>query len=160
MDEFLRWILFAAALETVLILAVVMAVRGKNRRTTGPARFAQPGPRTGWRLLSIPALVLLGVVLWGQVPGASLLIAMLVASLGVLWLQPHLLDQVCGQLGVQNGWRSRSFADLEEWRLTGDHLRFRLDGIWVAVPSPSESHEELRGQLLDRCPGRESRFSR
>lgn len=159
-EDILRWLLLLAAVESVVAVGFVLLLLARNRRITGPRRFASFGPRLKWRLLSIPVIAALAVVLFAAPPATWIFAVLLIASLGNLFLQPHWLDQVCGQEGVQNGWRSRSFEDLEEWRLTGDHLRFRLSGMWVAVPVPTPAHEEFRSLLEAKCPGKESRFSR
>ena len=50
--------------------------------------------------------------------------------------------------------------ELEEWRLTGDHLRFRIGPTWLAVGLPAREHAGVRELLLERRPEAESRFSR
>jgi len=52
----------------------------------------------------------------------------------------------------------RRFEDLEEWRLTGDHLRWKLFGEWQACEVPSAESESLRTKLEQLIPDRESRF--
>ena len=51
---------------------------------------------------------------------------------------------------------ARSFAELEEWRLTGDHLRFRLFGIWTSAPLPRPDQAAIRTALEREAAERES----
>ena len=74
-------------------------------------------------------------------------------------LRPSFDDRVCGTEGVRVGWSVRGFAQLEEWRLTGDHLRFRLRGQWTAVPLSVAEQEPIRERLLAVAPERESAFN-
>ncbi len=107
----------------------------------------------------------------------SVLVLALFAWIAVdrtLWLTPILLclgsalllvhttpgsnTAVLGLGGVQRGWHARRFESLEEWRLTGDHLRFRLYGEWTSVPCPPDHQAELRAKLVALVPERESPF--
>jgi hypothetical protein len=60
---------------------------------------------------------------------------------------------------VQRGWHARRLEELEEWRLTGEHLRFRLFGEWTAVPLAPEHHAAMRARLVACCAERESPFA-
>ena len=66
----------------------------------------------------------------------------------------------CGEAGVRSGCFSYTYGELEEWRLTGDHLRFRVGEIWRAVSLPEPLHAEVRGLLQNQAGGLESRFSK
>ena len=68
--------------------------------------------------------------------------------------------QACGAAGVQSRCFSYAYEELAEWRLTGDHLRFRVGEVWRAVALPGELHSEVRRQLERLAEGRESRFSK
>ena len=68
--------------------------------------------------------------------------------------------QACGAAGVQSRCFSYAYEELAEWRLTGDHLRFRVGEVWRAVALPGELHSEARRQLESLAEGRESRFSK
>ena len=83
---------------------------------------------------------------------------MLLPVLGLIGLGAGFQDAVLGDCGVQRGWLSRRFEELEEWRLAGDHLRFRLQGEWTSVPCPPERQAGLRAELLRLNPQRESPF--
>ena len=86
--------------------------------------------------------------------------AVLTLSMGVLLLAlaPSADDRAAGSEGVLVGWDARRYEDLEEWRLTGQHLRFRLRGVWTAVPLPEELQRDVRGKLEERIPERQSDF--
>ncbi|MFT7669940.1 MAG: hypothetical protein ACI8X5_002647 [Planctomycetota bacterium] len=159
MDQILRWTLFVGATELVLAFGFVMILRSKHRRTTGKPQITERGPRGPLRALLVPLALLLVFLIVAQAPALSLSCASLLACIGCVLFQPHPLDQVCGELGVQVGWRSRRFSDLEEWRLTGDHLRVRIGDVWTAVSVPVANHPEVRATLEKSCPDRESRFS-
>jgi hypothetical protein len=147
--------------ELVVGLIVVSAIRARNRRTIGNEIAAE---RPGKRLRQVGASVLLLLVF------AALLLAgpatrvigfaalMLLPALGLVWFGTGFQDAVLGASGVQRGWESRRLDELEEWRLAGDHLRFRLRGEWTSVPCPQERQPELRAELLRLNPQRESPF--
>lgn len=80
-------------------------------------------------------------------------------GLYVLLVSPGFQDSKFGASGVQRGWHARRFAELEEWRLTGDHLRWKLFGTWVASDLPKERHAAAREKLVAVAADRESRFS-
>ncbi|MCE9593194.1 MAG: hypothetical protein K8S98_03275 [Planctomycetes bacterium] len=77
----------------------------------------------------------------------------------VLWLSPGFQDSKFGSSGVQRGWHARRFGELEEWRLTGDHLRWKLFGVWISSDLPKERHAAVREKLVALVPDRESPFS-
>jgi hypothetical protein len=76
----------------------------------------------------------------------------------IVVLRPATGDSVYGERGVRRGWLARRFDELEEWRLVGDHLRWKLSGEWLACPVPEPLREPLRAKLVALCPERESRF--
>ena len=96
----------------------------------------------------------LGVLPWLPV---VLLIAL---SLGAITLSFSAGDQACGTHGVRSGVWALSYCDLEEWRLTGEHLRFRYGGVWRAVMIPAELQGPLRSRLEEALGSSESRFKR
>lgn len=79
-------------------------------------------------------------------------------ALLLVWTTPGAQTAVLGEAGVQRGPHARRLESLEEWRLTGDHLRFRLHGTWTSVPCPPERQAELRAKLVQLAPDRESPF--
>jgi hypothetical protein len=160
MDEFLHGVLFIATLEMVLALGLILSVRAKHRRTTGKVRFVHR-KRRALLAVALPLLaLLLACTLITGAPHAALVVRLVLATGVCIWLRPRAGDEVYGSSGVQRGWRSRRFEQLEEWRLTGDHLRFRIGGEWLAVGVPVAEQSAARELLQARCAERESRFSR
>ena len=156
--EFLLWTMALALVTANLGLTLW---RARLRRTTGPARLLSM-PKRKPRRLYLAAIAVVGLLLFTTglpiaLPPALLV---LVAALLLVLRVPGERDSVLGTQGVQYGWHARRFADLEEWRLTGDHLRWRLFGEWVASDAPAALHADLRGQLSAANPERESRFQR
>jgi hypothetical protein len=96
----------------------------------------------------------LGALPWLPV---TLLLAL---SVGAVTLSFSAGDQACGTDGVRSGVWALSYSDLEEWRLTGEHLRFRYGGVWRAVMIPAELQGPLRSRLEEVSGGSESRFKR
>jgi hypothetical protein len=140
-------------------LIAVMAAERRARATTGPPIAVER-----------PGLVLRRVLVAGS--QAALLAVLLLRAdlpqdavaenlmLGVLlaWITPGSQDAVLGELGVRRGWSARRFDELREWRLTGEHLRFRLAGEWTSVPCPPAQQPRVRGLLLESNAAAESRF--
>jgi hypothetical protein len=75
-------------------------------------------------------------------------------------LQPSPRESRLGTQGVQRGWDVRRFPQLEEWRLIGDHLRWRLHGEWISTEVPSTKHPELRARLEASAAARENPHGR
>lgn len=90
----------------------------------------------------------------GQLPW-PVAAALCLAVAGTL-VRPGGDEEACGTEGVRRGWTVRSFAALEEWRLVGEHLRFRVGGRWLAVRLPREHQGATRERLQALAPGRES----
>jgi hypothetical protein len=86
--------------------------------------------------------------------------ALIVLSSAAMVLARYQRGGACGDAGVRSGCFSCTYADLEEWRLTGDHLRFRVGDVWRAVSLPQLLHPEVRGHLESLARGRESSFSK
>jgi hypothetical protein len=147
--------------ELVVGVLVVGAIRARNRRTVGRV-FAEERPGRRWRLCAASGL-LLGCFVAILLAGADAKVVqfaglLFLPALGLVWLGTGFHDAVLGESGVQRGWLSRRFEELEEWRLAGDHLRFRLLGEWTSVPCPPERQAELRAELQRLNPARESPF--
>jgi hypothetical protein len=111
------------------------------------------------QLLWILALLATGalVILTGLIPPAPALLVLGTAAALVASL-PRPEDSVLGEVGVRSGWFARRFGELEEWRLTGDHLRWRVGETWLSSSVPADRQLALREQLERACPERESRF--
>lgn len=151
------------ALAVILGAAVVVlaALRARLRSTVGATKVVErPGRRA--RIAYYVALALAAALVAFAGVGVPLEPALVVLALGAALaaLAPGELDSALGARGVQQGWHARRFEELEEWRLTGDHLRWRLFGEWVATHAPAALHADLRAQLAAANPGRESRFQR
>ena len=87
-----------------------------------------------------------------------IVIGVLVLACVSLLLRPSHALEVCGAEGVQRGWTVRAFSELEEWRLVGDHLRFRVGERWLAIELPRELFDPTLAALRARAPERESPF--
>lgn len=79
-------------------------------------------------------------------------------SMLLVYLTPGADDSASGETGVMRGWYGRRYAELEEWRLSGVHLRYRLFGEWTSAPMPAREHVRIREKLRVECSERESRF--
>ena len=147
--------------ELVVGLLIVAAIRARNLRTVGRV-LAEERPGRGLRRWGSSALLLLIVaailVARPDVRVLQFTALLMLPSLGLVWFGTGFQAAVLGEVGVQRGWLSRRFDELEEWRLAGDHLRFRLLGEWTSVPCPQERQAELRAQLQRVNPVRESPF--
>jgi hypothetical protein len=124
--------------------------RARNGRKIGKVLFlARPRRLRSFArggLFLIAACVLVSGSL-PRLPAVSVL-----ALSGLLsFLYPARRDSVLGESGVQAGWYARGFSEIEEWRLVGQHLRWRLRGEWVASVAPLELHERLRALLDPEC---------
>jgi len=137
-----------------------LGVRQQIRRAVGMPRHARcPVARTRW-IHSVAVLSAL-VAFFALEPGARWPAALiLAATLAIVWWRPGFDDHVFGTDGVRRGWFARRFDELEEWRLTGEHLRWRLYGVWLATEVPPELHAELRAHLETIALDRQSRFER
>lgn len=149
----LLWLL---ALLLGLHAAVLLLWRARLRARTGrPVLVVRRRVWVRRALIAGVAAVAPAVVLAGEsFPRAAALAVLALAAVG-LALAPGFQDSELGEHGVRRGWHARRFDELEEWRLIGDHLRWRLFGVWVASDWPMARHEELRPKLSAE---RESRF--
>lgn len=156
--ELAPWLLVLAL--ALVSLGVTLVVRSRERSQLAQRVVAEP-PRRRGRLLIAALLVLalawrlstVGHEGWPWFEIAAALVALL-----TLALAPAETDRVLAERGVRIGYHVRRFAVLEEWRLTGEHLRVRLFGEWTALMVPPAQHGELRKTLLAEAPERESRF--
>ena len=143
----------------VAALVAVLVARARATSAVGET-IASDRPQLALRrwVLIVPqtAALLLALTLGGELSVATAELLALGAL--VAWLSPGFHDAVCGSTGVQRGWHARRFEDLEEWRLAGDHLRFRLFGEWTSVPLPVEDQVRVREVLARVNPKRESVF--
>lgn len=155
----LSGLLILPLLWLVAALLAVLALATRARNAVGKP-IAAERPMRALRLavvLGPQAIVLAIVLLRGDLPAGAAADVLLLGLL-IAWLSPGFHDAVCGETGVQRGWHARRFEDLEEWRLTGQHLRFRLFDEWTSVPLPPAEQPRIRAKLLELNPDRESRF--
>jgi hypothetical protein len=146
----------------VLALVSLLALSTLRRRSAavGPLIARQGGAALGLRVALTVACVLgVGIALhWGELEIGPLVLATLLLATGTIALSPSERDACVGEAGVACGWTSRSFRELEEWRLTGEHLRWRVGPRWLACLVPVERHAALRERLAAACGDRESPF--
>ncbi len=153
-------LLWATAAALVLANIGVALWQARWRASTGRRLHAvlrRRRARFAW--IAAFALVAVLVMLAGEEtihrrPALAVLVfaALLIAR------SPSFRDSLLGERGVQVGWHARRFEELEEWRLIGDHLRWKLFGTWVACDAPTALHAELRAKLTQLAPERERRF--
>lgn len=157
--EALHPLLLIACAWPALGLAAAIAARLRARRRLGEALHVEPIASRG-RALLLVLLLLAGAGLFAFAPASlwapgSTLLALALAN---AWVAPSLSTRVLGEAGVQSGWCALRLERLEEWRLTGEHLRYRLGEEWLAVACPLTLQARVRAGLERAAPGRESRF--
>lgn len=137
-------------------LAAAAAFRARGAAVVGEVLYrAGRGVRS--RLATTVAIAALGTLALGgdASPGAGGALLLALTTAGV-WLLPREREVVCGERGLRSGWTAVAFAELEEWRLVGAHLRYRLRGRWRAVEVPPALHPALRVRLEEQAGGLES----
>lgn len=143
-------------------LGIALTLKGQIReRSRAGSRLEAQEEGRGWRwfvlalLLAAAALRFLAEGAWMPLPVD---LALLLAAGVLVWLRPGFHDAVTCERGVRSGWDVVPFGEFEEWRLVGDHLRFRWGGEWRAAPLELSRHGSIRPALESAAPGRESRF--
>lgn len=155
----LNVLLWGALAWSVLGLASVGVLVVRLRSRIGrEAHFDRPFTWSQ-RLFTVGAAVATAAVVvnWAELMGV-LALAIIALAWATMLISPGANDAALGELGVRRGWYARTFEELEEWRLTGDHLRWKLRGEWQASPAPRATHAVLRDKLVALCPERESSF--
>lgn len=140
-------------------LIVSQILSGIARLKVGPIVAADRRAATRWRV--VMTLLLGGVLAWVAIDRSVWLVPVVLClgcALLLVFSTPTSRTAILGEGGVQRGWHARRFEALEEWRLTGDHLRFRLFGEWTSVPCPPDHQAALRAKLVQLVPERESPF--
>lgn len=153
-------LLWGAVCLLVCGLLVLAAWLARNAAAVGAVEV-RVRRRVGIRLALLAGYVLAAacvLALARDLPALPLTLV-LVLGLALLAASPGFQDSKFGARGVQRGWHARRFAELEEWRLTGDHLRWKLFGTWLATDLPRARHAAAREKLLAAAPERESRFN-
>ena len=156
MPQDVRIPLILAQLITVVGLGVVASVRMHREPKIGKpiaVRYDSCGVKPA--LFAVETGLLLIALTADPFPTAHSVLALYGAFM-LTWIAPGAADQGCGEEGVFRGWFGRRYEDLEEWRLTGDHLRFRLLGEWGAVEVPRDKAGHVRSILERLVPERES----
>jgi len=152
-------IVLACAL-TAAALVATLVLRAKARQRVGRViAFESPrdfGQALRWAWI-VASLVVVGAQ-WSADPTPLTLVLIGLAAF-LAAATPGVDAQFCGERGVVRGWHARAFADLEEWRLAGEHLRWKLHGEWQACRVPPQLHADLRERLKAACPDRESPFA-
>ncbi len=139
-------------------VALALAVRVRARAVGDVVQRELPGLRGRLFGVGLVAAALIAAVLGSDQVPLPWSLSTLALTLAFVLLRPADGDRVCGRDGVRRGWYVRRLADLEEWRLTGDHLRFRLRGEWTAVGLANAHHAEFETKLRAAAPDRESPF--
>ncbi|MBM3992116.1 MAG: hypothetical protein FJ298_14065 [Planctomycetes bacterium] len=158
-----RPVLLMALLPTaglcLVALSLVVLARGRISSRVGGLLASERAPRLWLRLaFTLAALTLVAIVVhWEDLPGGLALFTLLVGVV-LLAKSPLAQDADVGERGVRRGWSAREYAHIEEWRLTGEHLRWRVRGEWRACRVPLELHAALRARLQAACAQRESPF--
>lgn len=152
---------FALGLGLLALARTIGVLRAAERRL-GPTLFAEE-PRSLMRALRlglVAAAALALALTWeAGAPGAYASSVLLVVAATLAYVTPTSASQRYCEHGVRRGFDARRFEELEEWRLAGEHLRWKLDGEWVSCRVPTALHAELRTKLAALNPERESRFS-
>lgn len=159
MHPLLSSLLDASAVLLALALVAALAVRARRARVLGEAQSFQ-GPGTPLRLVGVLALALVfaAIATWGPRELARRAAAPFALAVAFQLVRPFASERRCGLGGIGLGWKTYPLAGFEEWRLTGDHLRVRVEDEWQAVVLAREQQARMRGLLEQHAPGRESRF--
>jgi hypothetical protein len=157
-------VLLALVLATVWVAAGLLGVlrlRSARGKRLGDSLGRQAGkPHGRWLTLAALSAALVAVALSDWEPALQVGVGGLLVAAGLLTaLRPGSADRECGSAGLRHSWYVLEFERLTEWRLTGEHLRFRLFGEWSAAPLPENEHPRVRQTLESVAPDRESRFS-
>ncbi|QDU66894.1 hypothetical protein [Engelhardtia mirabilis] len=150
-----------SATGLLLLAAIVhsLRLRARAQRLLGEQLGAEWGRVWSRFAVAVPAATAaIWIALSVGLASAAPELALLVGAVVLVIVRPSFDDRVCGSLGLRAGWHVLAHDELEEWRLIGEHLRFRLFGEWVAVPLPVEHQVAVRERLVALVPERESAF--
>lgn len=150
-------VLTSMLLSTVTLFVVVREAHGTLSLGRIVTRV-RPGRQRRWLAVAAMAAVVGATAVGDLGVEVSLAFSVLSAAAVMLLFTSGLRDTVFAEHGVRSGWFVRRFKDLEEWRLTGDHLRWKLFGEWQACEVPLAQQADLRARLEQLIPDRESRF--
>ena len=157
-------VLLALALSALWVgggIAAILRMRAARSARMGDRLGYQSGKPLGRLLVYVLlAAALIAVVVSDIDPNLQVALGMLLAAATAMtYFRPSAADRECGTDGVRHSWYVVGFGDVAEWRLTGEHLRFRLFGEWTAAPLPESEHPRVRQSLESVAADRESRFS-
>ena len=108
-------------------------------------------------LVALLAVLAVALVSDGEL-SLALSLPTLLLTAAVVLTRPSAADGVVGRFGVRRGWGVHGLNELQEWRLTGEHFRFRVDQRWFAVPLPQSKHGPFEFELELRAPERRSPY--
>ncbi|MCY3003141.1 MAG: hypothetical protein NTV21_15175 [Planctomycetota bacterium] len=153
-------LLLGAAVATALALALALLALRRRRGVVGPVLAREGGSAFFRRIwITLACVVCVGIALhWSELEVGPLVLATALLATASLALSPSERDACVGQGGVARGWDVRAFREVEEWRLTGEHLRWRIGLRWMACHVPLSEHAALRERLNANCGERESQF--
>lgn len=158
MDTSTEWLLVWSSASLIAGWIFTLWVRARNRAVVGSVIQRGRLDRSLFQHLTLALVALVAILLFvsgtADVPAWTALAGAACLTL----VTPADQDAVCGVDGVQRGWYGRRLEDLEEWRLVGDHLRFRLFGEWTSVDLPASEHPAMRTRLERAAADRESGF--
>ena len=145
-------------LSSATLIAVLRETHGAL--TLGRViKRVRPGRPRRWLAVLGMALIAGGITIGPTEVSPGFAFSVLSTAALMLLFTSGLRDSALAENGVRAGWYVRRFKDLEEWRLTGDHLRWKLRDEWQACEVPPAERESLRAKLEQLIPDRESRFS-
>lgn len=150
--------LVLAQLVTLFALTIVTRMRLRRDSRVGKPIHVRLDSR-GFKPVLFALEVGLLLTVW-RIPDFPTFSASLtlLASMLLTAFTPGPGDSAFGDRGVMRGWYGRRYEELEEWRLTGEHLRFRLFGEWTSVEVPRNQVSRLRQILTRVAAGSESPF--
>lgn len=138
-----------------ILIGLVVAAAARVRST---ARLGQSLGAYGRRRIGVQAGALLGLGVVSCMYGERVELALFAFVLAYLWLAPGESERAYGLKGASFAWRSVRYADAEEWRLAGEHLRLLVHDEWSAVRVRPEHLETLQAELERIAPERRSRI--
>ena len=146
--------------QTIVLVAMAVVLRMRVRRDTKVGAPIRVELDSGGFKTALFALELgLLIVAWqAEAFPSGQAVMTLLGTMILTAFTPGRYDSAVGESGVFRGWYGRRYEELEEWRLTGDHLRFRLFGEWTAVEVPRERIGHVRRLLTELAPQAESPF--
>jgi len=159
MHPLLRTLLHASTILLACALVAALVTRARRARVLGEEQSFQ-GPGAPARMAGALALALVYALVAGFGPSelATRAAPPFALALAFQLARPFAGERRCGLGGISLGWNAYPLAGFEEWRLTGDHLRVKVEDEWQAVVLAREQQARMRTLLEQHAPNRESRF--